>query len=55
MVTVVFTKFVQEKFEGVTVGGNGHLYVVTDNDGLDDANGETVFLDRGPAGSALGG
>ncbi|MGW1739083.1 esterase-like activity of phytase family protein [Nocardia sp. NPDC001965] len=47
--------FVQEKVEGVTVGGNGNLYVVTDNDGLDDANGETVFLDLGPAGSALGG
>ncbi|NUP25965.1 MAG: hypothetical protein HOQ44_04585 [Nocardia sp.] len=47
--------FVQEKVEGLTVGGNGNLYVVTDNDGLDDANGETVFLDLGPAGSALGG
>ncbi len=46
--------FVQEKVEGVTVGGNGNLYVVTDNDGLDDADGETVFLDLGPA-AALGG
>ncbi|WP_280434011.1 esterase-like activity of phytase family protein [Nocardia carnea] len=43
--------FVQEKVEGLTVGGNGNLYVVTDNDGLDDANGETVFLDLGPAGA----
>lgn len=41
--------FVQEKVEGLTVGGNGNLYVVTDNDGLDDANGETVFLNLGPA------
>ncbi|MBF6353185.1 esterase-like activity of phytase family protein [Nocardia higoensis] len=47
--------FVQEKVEGLTVGGNGNLYVVTDNDGLDDANGETVFLDLGPAESALNG
>lgn len=47
--------YVQEKVEGVTVAGNGRLYVVTDNDGLDDANGETVFLDLGPAGAALGG
>jgi hypothetical protein len=47
--------YVQEKVDGVTVGGNGNLYVVTDNDGLDDANGETVFLDLGSAGSALGG
>ena len=40
--------WVQEKVEGMTVGGNGDLYVVTDNDGLDDAGGETVFLDLGP-------
>jgi hypothetical protein len=40
--------WVQEKVEGMTVGGNGTLYVVTDNDGLDDASGETVFLDLGP-------
>jgi hypothetical protein len=47
--------FVQEKVEGFAVAGNGNLYVVTDNDGLDDANGETVFLDLGAAGTALGG
>lgn len=40
--------WVQEKVEGMTAGGNGNLYVVTDNDGLDDANGETVFLNLGP-------
>ncbi|MFD6857544.1 esterase-like activity of phytase family protein [Rhodococcus sp. NPDC060090] len=47
--------YVQEKVEGVAIAGNGNLYAVTDNDGLDDANGETVFLDLGPAGAALGG
>lgn len=47
--------WVQEKVEGMTVGGNGNLYIVTDNDGLDDANGETVFSDLGPAAAALGG
>ncbi|MGE4364750.1 MAG: esterase-like activity of phytase family protein, partial [Mycolicibacterium sp.] len=47
--------FTQEKVEGFAVAGNGKLYVVTDNDGLDDANGETVFLDLGSAGQALGG
>lgn len=47
--------FVQEKVEGFAVAGNGNLYVVTDNDGLEDANGETVFLDLGPAGEALTG
>lgn len=47
--------FVQEKVEGATIAGNGNLYVITDNDGLDDANGETVFLDLGPAAEALRG
>ena len=47
--------FVQEKVEGFAVAGNGNLYVVTDNDGLEEANGETVFLDLGPAGEALRG
>lgn len=39
----------QEKLEGLTIAGNGHLYAVTDNDGVEDANGETIFLDLGPA------
>lgn len=47
--------YVQEKVEGFAVAGNGRLYVVTDNDGLDDANGETQFFDLGPAAEALGG
>lgn len=37
----------QEKLEGLTVAGNGDVYAVTDNDVLDDATGETVFLDLG--------
>ncbi|MED5812865.1 esterase-like activity of phytase family protein [Mycolicibacterium sp. 050232] len=47
--------YVQEKVEGFAIAGNQNLYVVTDNDGLDDANGETVFLDLGPAAQALKG
>ncbi|CRZ16231.1 esterase-like activity of phytase family protein [Mycolicibacterium neworleansense] len=47
--------YVQEKVEGFAIAGNQNLYVVTDNDGLDDANGETVFLDLGPAADALQG
>ncbi|CDO28305.1 esterase-like activity of phytase family protein [Mycolicibacterium porcinum] len=47
--------YVQEKVEGFAIAGNQNLYVVTDNDGLDDANGETVFLDLGPAAEALTG
>ncbi|MET9358483.1 esterase-like activity of phytase family protein [Streptomyces sp. NPDC006617] len=44
----------QEKLEGLTVGGDGHVYTVTDNDGLDDATGETVFLDLGTARQVFG-
>ena len=39
----------QEKLEGLTVGGDGQVYAVTDNDGLDEATGETVFLRLGRA------
>mgnify|MGYP000049974227 CR=1 FL=1 len=37
----------QEKFEGFTVTANGQMYAVTDNDGLKDATGETVFMRLG--------
>ncbi|WP_166902467.1 esterase-like activity of phytase family protein [Mycobacterium sp. DL440] len=47
--------YVQEKVEGFAIAGNQNLYVVTDNDGLDDASGETVFLGLGPAAEALKG
>lgn len=46
--------WVQEKLEGLTIGGDGHVYVVVDNDGVEDANGENVFLDLGPATSIVG-
>ena len=39
----------QEKLEGLTIGGDGEVYAVTDNDGLADATGETVFLRLGAA------
>jgi len=41
--------WVQDKVEGLAVAGNGEVYAVTDNDGVDDATGETVFLRLGPA------
>ena len=47
--------FVQEKVEGFAIAGNGNLYVVTDNDAVTDANGETVFLNLGAAADALQG
>ncbi|GGN29439.1 hypothetical protein FHR83_007729 [Actinoplanes campanulatus] len=37
----------QDKVEGLAVAGDGRTYTVTDNDGIDDATGETVFLDLG--------
>jgi hypothetical protein len=37
----------QEKVEGVGLARDGRLYVVTDNDGVDDNTGETVFLRLG--------
>ena len=39
----------QEKLEGLTIGGDGQVYAVTDNDGLKDATGETVLLRLGAA------
>jgi len=44
-----------EKLEGVAVTASGRVFVVTDNDGLDDATGETLFLDLGPWRKALRG
>jgi hypothetical protein len=37
-----------EKLEGLAVSASGQVYVVTDNDGVDGATGETVFLNLGP-------
>lgn len=39
--------WVTEKPVGFTVARDGNAYVVTDNDGLDDALGETLFLKLG--------
>jgi len=36
-----------EKLEGFAVSGDNQMFVVTDNDGVDDAPGETVFLNLG--------
>ncbi|MFD6530115.1 esterase-like activity of phytase family protein [Streptomyces sp. NPDC060184] len=44
----------QEKLEGLTVGADGQVYAVTDNDGLADATGETVFLRLGSRGAVFG-
>lgn len=36
-----------EKVEGLTVLPNGDTYIVTDNDGVDDSNGETQLINLG--------
>ena len=39
--------WVQDKVEGLAVAGNGRTYAVTDNDAIDDATGETLFMRLG--------
>lgn len=45
----------QEKLEGLTVGGDGTVWAITDNDGVVDATGETVLLDLGRASDVFAG
>ncbi|MFD4114247.1 esterase-like activity of phytase family protein [Streptomyces niveus] len=44
----------QEKLEGLTVAGDGDVYAVTDNDGLDNATGETALLNLGSSRKIFG-
>ena len=39
--------FTAEKLEGFAVTADHQVYAVTDNDGVDDATGETVFIRLG--------
>src|SRR5690606_3039377 len=39
--------YVVDKVEGFAIDGNGDAYVVTDNDGVDDSSGETLFIRLG--------
>ncbi len=43
-----------EKLEGMAVTANGKIFVVTDNDGIDDAPGETLFFRLGKLEKKLG-
>jgi hypothetical protein len=47
--------WVPDKLEGLAVAADGTTCIVTDNDGLDDAIGQTVFLDLGDWATALDG
>ena len=39
--------YVVDKLEGFAIDSNGDAYAVTDNDGVDDSSGETLFLRLG--------
>ena len=39
--------YVVDKVEGFTIDKNGEIFVATDNDGVDDSSGETLFLRLG--------
>jgi alkaline phosphatase len=39
--------YVVDKVEGFTIDKNGDAFVVTDNDGIDDSSGETLFIRLG--------
>jgi len=41
--------WILDKPEGLTITADGRLILITDNDGVDDAPGETQLIDLGPA------
>lgn len=43
-----------DKLEGLAVTADGRVFIVTDNDGLSDAPGQTVFLNLGSVTQAFG-
>lgn len=46
--------WVQDKAEGLAVAADGQVYMVTDNDGVDEATGETQFRHLGERQTVLG-
>ncbi|MEQ6901591.1 esterase-like activity of phytase family protein [Nocardioides sp. YIM 152588] len=44
-----FQGWTQEKLEGLGITSDGRVFAVTDNDGLDDATGETQLIELGTA------
>ena len=39
--------YVQDKVEGLAITADGEAFIVTDNDGVDDHSGETLFFSIG--------
>lgn len=48
------TIYTPDKLEGLAVAADGEVYMVTDNDGLDNAIGQTLFLALGPFDALAG-
>jgi hypothetical protein len=46
--------WVQDKPEGLAVSAAGEVYLVTDNDGVDDSTGETQFQHLGDSETLFG-
>jgi hypothetical protein len=46
--------WVQDKPEGLALTAGGRVYMVTDNDGVDDSTGETQFLELGSRDRVFG-
>lgn len=40
--------YVMDKIESFTIDTAGNAFIITDNDGVDDHSGETVFINLGP-------
>lgn len=45
--------YVVDKVEGFAIDADGMAFAVTDNDGVDDSNGETLFLKLGDIDAAM--
>ncbi|MEO7295954.1 MAG: hypothetical protein ABIZ57_07405 [Candidatus Limnocylindria bacterium] len=44
-----------DKVEGMAVSADGQVFLATDNDGVDENYGETIFLKLGAVGQVLAG
>ncbi|OCX61099.1 alkaline phosphatase [Thioclava sp. SK-1] len=47
--------YVVDKVEGFAIDASGNGFIVTDNDGVDDSSGETLFMNIGAMGNKTGG
>ncbi|WP_028021668.1 esterase-like activity of phytase family protein [Enterovibrio calviensis] len=45
--------YVTDKIEGFAITNSGHAFAITDNDGVDDSSGETLFFSLKQGGKAV--